>query len=98
MSPCTGTGGKVTPTRVPLGVGQGVVVRGTQVLDARPPLLLCVRVRTLAARLVYVEVQVPELELGLRRRTHCREHDVPATRRPTNRVTCAVGERAWGSQ
>ena len=61
MSPCTGTGGKVTPAGVPLGVGHRVVVSGAEVLNATAP------GRSLAAGLLDVEVEVPELKLRLAR-------------------------------
>ena len=61
MSPCTGTGGKVTPAGVPLGVGHRVVVSGAQVLNAAAPR------GTLPTRLLDIEVEIPELELGLGR-------------------------------
>ena len=84
MSPRTSASGKVAPTGVPLSVGHRVVVGGAEMLDAAAPLVLA----TLpAAEVIVVEVEVPELELGLARRADGREHDVPPTGRPADGVT-----------
>ena len=79
MSPSARTRGEVPTTGVPLSVGQSVVVRSTQVLDADAPLLLRLA-RSFAPDLILVKVEVPELQLGLRRRADSREHDVPPAR------------------
>ncbi len=86
MPPRTGAGSEVTTTGVPLSIGERVVIRGTQVLDTSAP------GSTLAAGLVRGEVQVPELQLGLARRTDGGEHDVTAARRPANGVARPCGE------
>jgi hypothetical protein len=77
MCPGTRGGGEVSPTRVPLDIGNAIMVCHAKLLDASGPLLLgCV----FLDRFVEVEIEVPELQLGLRRRPHGREHDVTSAR------------------
>ena len=77
MCPGTRGGSEVSPTRVPLDIGNAIMVRHPKLLDASGPLVLgCV----LLGHVVKVEIEVPELQLGLRRRPHGREHDVTSTR------------------
>ena len=77
MCPGTRGGGEVSPTRVPLDIGDSIMVRHAELLDASGPLVLrCV----FLDRFVKVEIEVPELQLGLRCRPHGREHDVTTAR------------------
>lgn len=73
MCPGTRGGGEVSPTRVPLDIRNAIMVRHAKLLDASGPLVLgCI----FLGRIIKVEIEVPELQLRLRRRPHGREHDV----------------------
>ena len=73
VPPCTCAGCEVTPTGVPLGIGHCVVVSGTEVLNTAAPR------RALTTSFLNIEVEVPELELGLARRADSREYDMATT-------------------
>lgn len=64
MCPGTRGGGKVSSTRVPLDIGNAIMVRRAKLLDASGPLVLG---WVFLDRVVEVEIEVPELQLGLRR-------------------------------
>ena len=73
VCPSARSSGEVPPTRVPLNVRHAIVVRGTELLNPRAPLLFRL---VILDQVVRIEVEVPELELRLERRADRREHDV----------------------
>ena len=64
MPPRTRARRNIPARRVPLRVGHSIVVRGAKVLDASAPVVFGQH-GTLAA-FVLREIEVPELQLGLR--------------------------------
>ena len=61
MCPGTRSGGEVSPARVPLDVGHAIVICHAKLLDASGPVLLG---RISPDRIVRVDIEVPELQLG----------------------------------
>ena len=88
MSPSTGASGEVAPAWVPLHIRHAIVVGRTKVLNARAPLALLTLLE-----LIVVEVEIPELEFGLARRSYSSKDNMTTLRRPTNGVACAARER-----
>lgn len=62
MSPCARTGGQVSPTRIPLRVGQCIMISSSEVLDPAAPFFFG---RAFPSpNIIEVEVKIPELQLG----------------------------------
>lgn len=77
VSPCARARREVAPARIPLDVGDTVVIGGAQVLDDTAPFFL--RGAFPTTGVVRVEVKIPELELRLARRPYRRKNDMTTT-------------------
>jgi hypothetical protein len=76
MCPGTRGSGEVPPARVPLDVGHSIVICHAKLLDAGGPFIGCIS----PDRIIRVDIEVPELQLGFRRRADGRKDDVTPAR------------------
>lgn len=97
MLPNTGAGGKISSGRIPLHVCDTIMVGGTQELNACTPILFIGLFGRAFDPTRSVEVEIPEFQFRFTGRTDSSEHEVTASRGPSDRVACSTRESTCGT-